>query len=133
MAAADGPYSDSVIRCPSEVPIPVGAAGYERSPLGIRPRLAIITHAMPSERIQHRIDALLDQADDAVELRDWPEVREICDAVLRLDPANEDARAYLEAADRDTGAATDGDGTTSPREAAGMERNSAARGVSLGR
>ena len=63
----------------------------------------IITPAMPSERMQRRIDGLLDQADDAVSRRAWDEVRNICDAVLRLDPENEDARELIAAAARDTG------------------------------
>ena len=58
---------------------------------------------MPSERVQRRIESLLDEADQAVGRRDWPTVREICDAILRLDPQNEDALHYLQAADRDTG------------------------------
>ena len=60
---------------------------------------------MPSERIQRRVEALLDQVDEAAQALDWPRVRELCDGVLRLDPENEDARAFLGAAERDTGAA----------------------------
>ncbi len=58
---------------------------------------------MPSERIQRRIDALLDEVDEAAGTLDWERVRELCDGVLRLDPENEDARTYLAAAERDTG------------------------------
>ncbi len=61
---------------------------------------------MVSERIQRRIDALLDEVDEAVASADWAAVREKCDTVLRLDPDNSDARAYLDAAERDTGVAT---------------------------
>jgi hypothetical protein len=56
---------------------------------------------MPTERIQRRIDALLDETDTAAGALDWPRVRELCDGILRLDPENEDARAYLAAATRD--------------------------------
>jgi serine/threonine protein kinase/class 3 adenylate cyclase len=55
---------------------------------------------MPTERIQRRIDALLDETDAAAGALDWPRVRELCDGILRLDPDNEDARAYLAAASR---------------------------------
>ncbi|MCH7735658.1 MAG: hypothetical protein IH961_10655, partial [Chloroflexi bacterium] len=58
---------------------------------------------MPTERIQKRIDALLDEADEAVGQQDWIAVRRLCDAVLRLDHENADARAYLEASEYDTG------------------------------
>src|SRR5262249_38053534 len=60
---------------------------------------------MPSERVQRRVDALLDEADAAVGARNWDLVRDLCDAVLRLDPGNEDALAFLAAAGRDTGVA----------------------------
>jgi class 3 adenylate cyclase len=53
---------------------------------------------MPSERIQRRIDALLDEADAALGANDWAAVQTRCEAVLRLDPNNADARSYLEAA-----------------------------------
>ena len=50
---------------------------------------------MPSERIQRRIDAFLDEADDAAGRADWPAVAERARAVLGFDPENEDARAFL--------------------------------------
>ena len=59
---------------------------------------------MPSERIQRRIDSLLDEADEAVKQRDWSVVRERAESALRMDPENPDALAYLAAADRDTSA-----------------------------
>ena len=49
-----------------------------------------------------RIDALLDEADEAVANADWDVVREKCDTVLRLDHDNEDAKHFLEAAAHDT-------------------------------
>ena len=53
---------------------------------------------MPSERIQRRIDQLLDEADDAVARRDWATVHDAANAVLALDHGNQDALTYLEAA-----------------------------------
>ena len=63
---------------------------------GSAPR--IITSDMPSERVQRQLDALLDEAETAIRAEDWDTVQARCNAVLRLDPENEDARAYLEAA-----------------------------------
>ncbi len=58
-----------------------------------------------TERIQRQIDRLLDQTEAAGGALDWPRVRDLCDGILRLDPDNEDAHAYLAAAGRDTGVA----------------------------
>lgn len=55
--------------------------------------------AMPSERIQRQIDALLDQAEAPVASREWDAVREAAGAVLGIDAANEDARAFVSMAD----------------------------------
>src|SRR5438067_7668007 len=55
---------------------------------------------MPSDRIQRRIDALLDEADQAIGQEDWEVVRKNMRAVLTLDPANVDAESYLAAAER---------------------------------
>ena len=44
---------------------------------------------MPSERVQRRIDALLDEADAALTARDWRGVAEISRAVLTMDTDNE--------------------------------------------
>ncbi len=57
---------------------------------------------MVSERIQRRIDILLDEADEAVAKSDWDGVRDRAQNVLRLDPENKDALSYLAAAERDT-------------------------------
>ena len=56
---------------------------------------------MPTERTQRQIDALLDEAEEAVRKLDWATVRDRCEAVLRLDPLNEDALTFREAALRD--------------------------------
>ena len=56
---------------------------------------------MPSERMQRQIDGLLDEAEAAVRALDWQTVRDRTEAVLRLDPDNQDASSLLEAARRD--------------------------------
>ncbi len=53
---------------------------------------------MVGERIQRRIDALLDEADEAVSADDWKTVRQRANAALSFDAENEDAQAYLDAA-----------------------------------
>ena len=69
---------------------------------------------MPTERVQRRIDSLLDEADAAIADRDWELVRARCEAVLALDPGNGDANAYLEAADRSAGTPTAPAATQTP-------------------
>ena len=58
---------------------------------------------MPSERIQRRIDRLLDDAETAADQQDWPTVERLADEVLGLDAENEDAPALLAAAERRLG------------------------------
>ncbi|MCH8224074.1 MAG: hypothetical protein IH868_11755, partial [Chloroflexi bacterium] len=58
----------------------------------------MIPGTMPSERVQRRIDRLLDQAEEAVEARDWESVRDAASAVFRVDPDNEDAKSFLQMA-----------------------------------
>jgi EAL domain-containing protein (putative c-di-GMP-specific phosphodiesterase class I) len=55
---------------------------------------------MPSERVQQRIDSLLDQADRAMEEGRWQAAIEACAAALAFDPDNTDANSYIEAARR---------------------------------
>src|SRR5437016_10035193 len=50
---------------------------------------------MPSERVQRQIDRLLDQCEEAIAQRDWAAARELSESVLRMDPGNADALAYL--------------------------------------
>ncbi len=57
---------------------------------------------MASERIQRRIESLLDEADQAIAIEDWTTVASRARAVLRLDSENSDALAYLAAAEADT-------------------------------
>ena len=56
---------------------------------------------MAGERIQRRIDSLLDEADAAISRYDWEALREAANAVLRLDPGNSDVLSYLAATERD--------------------------------
>ena len=50
---------------------------------------------MASERIQRRIDRLLDQAEEAMDRSDWESVRDHAKVALGLDPENTDALAFL--------------------------------------
>ena len=50
---------------------------------------------MLSERMRRQIERLLDQADAAVTQDDWATVRQRAEAVLRIEPANPDAAAYI--------------------------------------
>jgi len=61
---------------------------------------------MASDRIQRRIDSLLDEADQAIANEDWPTVASRVRSVLAIDPANSDAVAYLAAAERALGGST---------------------------
>ena len=54
---------------------------------------------MTSERMQRRIERLLEQADEAIEGLQWERLREIARAVLGIDRENADALAYLAAAE----------------------------------
>lgn len=53
---------------------------------------------MLSERIQHRIDVFLDEADEAASAGEWQQVAEKARAVLAIDHDNEDAAAFLQMA-----------------------------------
>ena len=55
---------------------------------------------MASERTERRIDSLLDEAEEAIAQLDWQVVQSRAQAVIALDPANQDAINYLAAADR---------------------------------
>ncbi len=58
---------------------------------------------MPSERIQRRIDRLLDQAEEAADQRDWRVVIECVRTVLSIDDKNADAHALLTMAEAGLG------------------------------
>jgi len=61
---------------------------------------------MASERIQRRIELLLDEADQAVSISDWAVVRDRAQNVLALDPNNRDAVTFTAAAERALGSQT---------------------------
>ena len=54
---------------------------------------------MASDRIQRRINNLLDEADEAVTALDWDVVRARAEAVLAFDPENKEANASMEDTD----------------------------------
>ena len=58
---------------------------------------------MASDRIQRRIERLLDQIDEAADQLNWPEVLDRAKALLAYDPANQDARTFIEVANRALG------------------------------
>ena len=55
---------------------------------------------MPSERVQRRIDRLLDEAEAAADAQAWAAVRRLAREALGFDPEHADAAAFLGAADR---------------------------------
>ena len=58
---------------------------------------------MASSRLQRRLDLLLDEADEALSRFDWEGVRQRAQAVLAIDPDNEEGRAFLASAERALG------------------------------
>ena len=60
---------------------------------------------MASERIQRRIDRVLDQAEEAADQSNWEQVKEFAENILAFDPDNVDAKGFLAAAERALGAA----------------------------
>jgi len=57
---------------------------------------------MPSERIQRQIDRLLHFVSKTISNQDWIFVGDLARFVAHLDPGNQDALAYLAAAERNT-------------------------------
>ena len=55
---------------------------------------------MPSERVQRRIDRLLDDAEQAMDRQEWTVVQRIAQEVLALDPDNQDGATFLTSAER---------------------------------
>ena len=55
---------------------------------------------MASDRIQRRIERLFDQIEQEADQQNWQLVRDLSDEVLRLDPDNGGALAFLSAAER---------------------------------
>ena len=58
---------------------------------------------MVSERLQRRINRILDRLEDASDQSDWLTVRQGALDVLVFDPANEDAKTFLADAQRALG------------------------------
>src|SRR5712692_1141015 len=54
---------------------------------------------MPSERVQRRIDRLLDEAEQAMDAADWSRAQRLSREVLLLDTTNRDAQAFLASAE----------------------------------
>ena len=61
---------------------------------------------MATERLQRRIEQLLDEAEEAISQHNWEIVRGHALSVLALDPANADGLALIEAAERAGGEST---------------------------
>ena len=55
---------------------------------------------MATERIQRRIDRLLDQVEEAADQEDWEAVRRLAQQVLDLAPDDPNATTFLEIAER---------------------------------
>ena len=55
---------------------------------------------MASERIQRRIERLLDQIEEAADEQNWDRERQLAEEVLSLDPDNVNAQTFLAAAER---------------------------------
>ena len=64
---------------------------------------------MPSERVRRRIERMLDEIEQAADVNDWASVIQKAENVLRFDLDNEDAQAFLEAANRDNVARSEPD------------------------
>ena len=67
---------------------------------------------MPSDRIQRRVDRLLDQAEEAADQNNWQLVADHARMVLTVDPENEDALSMIAMVEQHSGV------TTSPGAAA---------------
>src|SRR5436190_22492288 len=68
--------------------------------VGATPGGVIGAARMPSERIQRRIDQLLDRAEAAIDALDWGLAKQLCEQVLTLDADNTDGPALLKVAER---------------------------------
>ena len=58
---------------------------------------------MASERVQRRIDRLLDEAEAAADSGDWQAVHDAADRVLAVDGGNQDALSFIAMAERGSG------------------------------
>lgn len=57
---------------------------------------------MPSDRVQKQIDRLFGQAEKAIGLQQWEDLRTHCELILSLDPDNSDATRYLGFANKES-------------------------------
>ncbi|MBT6682151.1 MAG: hypothetical protein HOB07_08865, partial [Chloroflexi bacterium] len=73
---------------------------------------------MTSERVQRRIERLLDQAEEAADHRDWGRVAESVQMVLSVDPENADALAFQVMLEN---AGISGSGADSPSNTVGAD------------
>ena len=62
---------------------------------------------MATERLQRRIDRLLDQIEEAADQNDWENVLRLAKQVLYLDFENVDAKTFLGMSEEFTGGATE--------------------------
>ena len=60
---------------------------------------------MTTDRVQRRIQRLLDQIDEAEAARDWQLVLDLAKDVLGIEPENKEPRSYLESSQRRLGQA----------------------------
>ena len=67
---------------------------------------------MASERMQRRIERLLDQIDQAEAQGEWENVRSLAQDVLEVDSGNREAAGYLRSAERRLGTANEGAGVS---------------------
>ncbi len=58
---------------------------------------------MATERLQRRIEQLLDEAEDAISRHDWAIVHDRAQSVLAIDPDHDDGQALLAVAERGLG------------------------------
>jgi uncharacterized membrane protein YhaH (DUF805 family) len=77
---------------------------------------------MLSDRVQRQIDRLLDEADQAIALRCWEELRATCETLLSLDPDNADAARYLILANDSLAKDVVSDSSPSPSPSLGRTR-----------
>jgi hypothetical protein len=77
---------------------------------------------MPSERVQKRIDGLLDDAEMAAARRDWEEVAQSLRMVLRLDAENAAALSFEAMLEGEVGDETEAGATLPPLPAGEAKR-----------
>ena len=67
---------------------------------------------MASERMQRRIERLLEQIDQAEAQGEWQAVQSLAQDVLEIDPDNGEVAAYLRTAERRLAATSEGAGVS---------------------